>query len=259
MLNKALWLARYVRIFGGLRDVLRYRALRHHPDRFSAPVALHVRAAGGALLYMRSRSTDPAVFHDVFLSQYHMPPQHLSVPEDAVIVDLGANVGYTMAHYASSYPKSRIIGVEMDSHNAQLAAKNVRHFGTRCSIVNAAIWNREGEIEYSGTEEWGYRVLTEGSGPPQRQTVRCLTMPTLLREQSLERVDLLKMDIEGAEAVVLVPEATWLRVVQSLVLEVHAPATMEGCRRVLEGFGLTCSPHPSHRHALIAVRTSSQA
>ena len=65
---------------------------------------------------------------------------------------------------------------------------------------------------------------------------------------------LLQMDIEGAEAHVLHENASWLRLVDSIKVEVHEPATIEQCTRDLSEAGFTCSVDAVHQSCVVGVR-----
>ena len=109
---------------GGLRRMIRYRGilsswqnanvyrrLVNGTLHASEPVPLRVREAGNHPLLCRPGTSDPDVLWDTFGEKYHLPP--VALPADCYIVDLGANVGYTMAHFAFLYPRATVLGVEL--------------------------------------------------------------------------------------------------------------------------------------------------
>ena len=193
-------------------------------------------------------SQDVWTFKYTFLSQFHLPPVVLR--DHATILDLGSNVGYTAAHLAHVFPTARVIGVEMDAANFALAERNTAAFGDRVHLVRAAVWTHDGEIAYTGEDDDAFTV--SGDGGTRRAPSVC--MATLLDVHGVERVDYVKMDIEGAEAAVVAEPAPWLDRVHSMKIEVHPPATLESMRRVLEPRGFTCSVDAAHPRCLIAIR-----
>ena len=162
----------------------------------------------------RPQTTDLQVVFDTFQGLYHLPPAQL--PGDAAILDLGANIGCTMLHFASIFPNARIVGVELDHDNFQLAKKNMRAFWDRCSLVHAAVWKEDGEVEYGGTEAWGLHVEPGGS-----KRVPAKTIQSLMSENSMEKIDYLKMDVEGAEHAIMNGNTDWLLKTNSIKIEVH--------------------------------------
>jgi len=94
-----------------------HRCVRVHPRVLGHPV------------WVRIGTTDYQTLRNTVVSQYHLPLQPLAVDSlqlgaKPVILDLGANAGYTVAHFAAVYPTARIVGVEMDAENVRLAQRN---------------------------------------------------------------------------------------------------------------------------------------
>ncbi len=250
--RKAFWFIRYLRVFSGLRDVIVYRRLRKDPTSCQPLVALRLRETGGAVMYCRPGTTDSTVLWDTFWNRYHLPPVILR--PKAVILDLGANVGYTVAHMAALYPNATVIGVEMDKANAELARHNTEPFRDRCHIIHAAIWPEDGVVSYAGDTEWGFSVTRpQTGGERSTKSAPAISPETIIRDYKLGRIDYVKMDIEGAEAELLTSDAKWLEHVQALSVEVHSPASIEGCSDVLANAGFQCSRHPRHGHCVTAI------
>jgi FkbM family methyltransferase len=207
----------------------------------------------------RPGTSDPWVLWDVFHHQYQAVPG--SIGETACIVDLGANVGYTTAYFAARHPNATIVAIEMDEANFQLACRNVAPWANRCRMVHAAVWDSDGELEYHGREEQGYRVAQlDGSASfVDTRRVTAKSLMSLFNEYGLERVDFLKMDIEGAEEAVFRGNLDWLPRVKALKVELHPPMTYETCAGILSRHGYSCRPDAQHDHCLIAVRDGSDS
>jgi FkbM family methyltransferase len=246
--------AQYRSVFRTHQDVLAYRRVRDYPQQCTGPVPLGIRGLREAPLLCRPRTMDPITLWDAFHAGYHLPDFEL--PDRCTILDLGANAGYTAASFAIRYPRARIVAVEMDEDNAALCARNVAQFGTRCQVVHAAVWSEPGAITYGGGNVHDYSVLsTTGS---RLKTARAVTIGGLLTELQIERVDYLKMDIEGAEGPVLHDAREWAPRVLSLSVEVHPPCTIGECKAALEREGFSCRIHGTHSCALIATRRPSR-
>ncbi len=240
----------YRTVFRSHRDVEAYRRVRDHPDRCAGPVALHLRAVPQGPLYCRPGTMDPITLWDAYQAGYHLPT--FALPAPRLILDLGANVGYTAASLAARYPTARVLAVEMDAENAALCAQNLAPFGTRCEVIHAAVWVEPGAIAYAGGDVHAYAILP-GAAAGAR-TAPAVTIDGLLQRFPGEVADYIKMDIEGAEAEVLRPPLAWASRVKSLSLEVHPPATIERCRSALAAHGFACHVHPAHPHSLVARR-----
>jgi hypothetical protein len=77
--------------------------------------------------------------------------------------------------------------------------------------------------------EWAFSMKETAEGNlPASEEVRALTVPQILAEAGMTGpIDLLKCDIEGAEAEVFADCSTWIGQVRYLVIELHAPYTAE--------------------------------
>jgi FkbM family methyltransferase len=245
--------AEFPRVFPTARDVAAYARAITAMTRAADPIAVRVRAVTAAPLLCRPGTSDPWVLWDAFRGQFHLPPRPL--PADACVVDLGANVGYTAAHFASLYPAGRVIAVEMDGANAVLATRNLAAFGPRVQLLQAAVWSEDGEISYTGGEEQGFRAAPlDAPGPGLQTKVPARSIDSIFRQFAVETVDYLKMDIEGAEAVVLDGPLDWARRVRAMKVEIHPPATREACTAALTRVGFRCENDRHHSHCLVAVR-----
>ena len=205
----------------------------------------------------RPGTTDLKVLLQTFHLKYHLPP--IDLKPDCVIVDLGANVGYTMAHFAFLYPKSRIIAVELDKDNIEIASRNISFCQERCRLIHAAIWSTDGQVQYEGDGEWGFHVL-EGH-PDIKSNAKqapARTIDSIFEEYNLDTVHYLKIDIEGAEANVFQGPMSWINHVQSMKIEVHPhfnpAATIENCMNALISYGFKCTKDNYHPQCVIAIR-----
>jgi FkbM family methyltransferase len=151
--------------------------------------------------------------------------------EPKSIVDLGANVGYSVVYHAVRYPDARIVAVEPDEANARMALANIAlgHRRGKIDMLQTAIWHRPTRLEITnpGAPAWAIRVdEARGSGP---QTFPATTMGEIMDRFDLPQVDVVKVDIEGGERSLFAENVEWLDRVNALVVEFHdrfAP----GCR-----------------------------
>jgi FkbM family methyltransferase len=213
-------LLQYMTVMRTPVDAYRYARLRmryRSGNSFATPSAIRVRLLGGAPLLCRA-SQDVWTFKSTFLDRFHLPPRPL--PENATILDLGSNVGYTVAHLAFLHPSARVVGVELDPRNYELAVQNTARFGPRVQLIHAAVWTKDGEITYTGDQDDAFRV-TADADPVHARTAPAKRISTILDDCGIERVDYLKMDIEGAEAAILAGPLDWCDRVGSMKIEVH--------------------------------------
>ncbi len=182
--------------------------------------------------YLRIISSDVIACEQIFVQEEYdfrvrVPPK--------IIVDAGANIGLASIYFANQYPEAKIIAIEPEKNNFELLKKNVAPY-PNIFPVHAALWHRNEEINLidPGMGEWGF--MTTGAetptGPAARfsHKVRAVTMDHLLAEFSFDHVDILKMDIEGAEKEVFEDPSSWLGRVDALIVELHEN-WKPGCHR----------------------------
>lgn len=251
-LSRQFRLWRTLSSFSDVRESLKLTRSKGSGD----PVALRLKPLGGRQIVCRPGTTDLSTLYDVFVKQYHLPPAPLERPR--CIVDLGANVGYTAAHFATLYPSARILGVEMEAANHDLATRNTASWSDQVTMIQAAVWSQDGYATFGGESEDGYAVNGWVAGDPSRppsHAVRSRSVESMLREHRIDRVDYLKMDIEGAEKEVLLDGPTdWLDNIHSMSVEIHNRADLSPYIRTLEDAGFRCWKDNRHWSCVSAVR-----
>jgi len=167
-------------------------------------------------LFVRLRTSDVEVYEDIILKKEYDYPTSFS---PRTIVDVGANCGMTSVFYANRYPDATVVAVEPETSNYSALVRNTRAYANVVP-VHAALWNEDGQVEVFSslprTQEWGkwgFRVR-KGNG------CRALTLPTLMREVGIETVDILKIDVEGAEREIF-STCDWMDRVQLMAIELH--------------------------------------
>lgn len=134
-----------------------------------------------------------------------------------VIFDCGANVGTSVTYFRHIYPNARILAFEADEPIAHVLNQNLRQNGIHgVEIINKAVWiNDEGILFGSGDAD-AASIYSESD----KKLVPSIRLRDyLLREP---RIDMLKMDIEGAETDVLADCHDALNNVQHLFIEYHS-------------------------------------
>jgi FkbM family methyltransferase len=138
-------------------------------------------------------------------------------------------VGLTTLYLASKAPEARFICVEPAPGNVDLLRRNVAPV-RQVVVVQAAVTNESGTVAFDDTRPaWGGGISRDG---PLR--VEAISLDDLLaRYAPAGTIDLLKMDIEGAEAEVFSGPMEWLDRVACIIAELHPPFSLEQFRRLL--------------------------
>ena len=136
------------------------------------------------------------------------------------VVDCGANVGVSVAYWKRLDPSARITAIEPDPQIFAALAENCRRLGHGdVELIEAAAWTSEGGARFwcEGSDS-GRLVDACGAGDGGAEAgVRTIRLRDLLNEP----IDLLKLDVEGAEPEILADCADRLGAVDHLFVEVH--------------------------------------
>jgi FkbM family methyltransferase len=152
-----------------------------------------------------------------------------------VIVDAGAYIGDTAAYFLSRFPTSRVIALEPNEDSFPLASKNLLPYGDRVSLLKAALWTEVTTVRFGG-------VQTEAAIGSRGLEARTETIASLITKFDLNFIDLLKLDIEGAESqVVPAGVGNWLDKVGVICLETHGSEIEELLIPLLTGAAFSCT------------------
>jgi len=184
-------------------------------------------------------SSDDFVFDQIFVEhEYEELCKHIEPP--AFILDLGANVGYASALFASRFPEARILAVEPHPGNYEACRENLEPYGARIKTLQGAVWSRRSHLAIALTghcdnREWSARVIEPASN--QTAEVEAWDMSTLLDMAGESVVDLAKIDIEGSEAEVFASRAQrWLPRVKNICIELHGDNCRTAFFEALKGY-----------------------
>jgi FkbM family methyltransferase len=169
---------------------------------------------------------------DTFVDELQAFNSRLAAPR---ILDCGANVGVVTLYLKRQHPASRITAFEADPRISAALSKNIEeNHLAGVNVVTAAVWDEEGETSFvaEGSDAGG--VASEYRG----DSAKLITVPSVrLRDviASENQIDLLKLDIEGAEHRVLADCEPELHRVRAIAAELHdfdpanrrIPATLE--------------------------------
>ncbi len=181
--------------------------------------------------------SDDSVFDQVFIVREHAPLGHLQNP--GFILDLGANVGYASALFASQYPGARILAVEPDPGNFRLCRENLRPYGDRVRTLLGAVWGRRSRLalsrgQFGDGRDWAVQV--QETADEHDAKVEAWDVPALLDLAGERVVDLAKIDIEGSEAEIFAGNTDWLSRVRNICIELHGERCSEIFFRALRGY-----------------------
>lgn len=186
-------------------------------------------------LWLRTKSSDLPTYRQIFVKQEY---QVAGLPTPRVILDCGANIGCSAIFYAGRYPDARIFAVESEHGNYELLRRNTQYYGN-VTPIHAAIWRENVTLQVvdTGRGEWGYATSPVETGEctdaAAGKAIPGRTIDRLMDEHGLDFVDILKVDIEGAEKDVFADASRWIERVGVVIVELH-DRFIPGCRESVE-------------------------
>jgi FkbM family methyltransferase len=223
--NNFLWklekVANYYRWFGirGLYFTLQNKLL-------TTPKLVEVSVPGFRHpVFLRLKTSDIEVYGKILAEREY---RFEAIKQPKVIVDAGANIGLASVFFANAFPEATIIAVEPEETNFTLLKKNVAAY-PRVIPVQAALWYDNALInlvDSGASGEWGkWGFQTEGAGEKSRNKVchqiQGMTVDKIMRDQGIDFIDVLKVDIEGAEKEVFRDASQWIDKVGIIIIELH--------------------------------------
>jgi FkbM family methyltransferase len=196
------------------------------------------------LLGRRVRILDALSFlwqrEEIFAREmYRFPCDH----DAPFILDGGSNIGLAIIYFKQLYPRATVVGFEPDPKACAALRANLGAFGLGdVEVHSAALWKEAGALPFMPDDADGGRVVATD---PERTSC---TVPAVRLRDHLDRpVDLLKLDIEGAETEVLLDCRDRLGNVRNLFVEYHSfadrPQTLPALTALLAEAGFRLHVH----------------
>lgn len=180
-------------------------------------------------IYLRDRpSSDFDVFKQIFYNkEYHIACEALELNfdlknRDPIIIDAGANVGYTSFYFINYFKNAKIFSLEPDPANFQILCKNIEHYSSIVGLNLALSHKRDLLFDVvnskKGLGDWAKITAQSENG-----LIKGITLDELISYNKLDHIDILKIDIEGAERYIFenYKELIFLKKTRILIMEIH--------------------------------------
>ena len=172
-------------------------------------------------------------FKEIFVEEYYYFETNSSTP---VIFDCGANIGTSCAYFKYRYPQSRILAFEPNPKITNYLLRNIKNNSLEnIEVIEKAVWKSNNGIELGLEDADGSSIHLEKN----KTKVKSVRLKDYLEKE--EVVDMLKMDIEGAEIDVLKDCRYSLTSVKNIFVEFHSyrnkPQRLSEVIEVLETAG----------------------
>ena len=196
---------------------------RASSDQSCFSARLRVASGREAEIMIRPFSGDLFILFEVLMDRcYHIPNTILPEQTVRVVLDCGANVGITALYLASRYPNARIFSIEPNDDNFELLMRNTEGEPRIIPIHGAVVGRPCESVRLTTTAPaWG-NSITQMDG----LEVPAFTIEQILTTHGLSHVDLLKVDIEGAEREVFA-NGQFMQKVGFVIIELHDGYSLE--------------------------------
>jgi FkbM family methyltransferase len=189
-----------------------------------------VSFSNGVKLIVRDyHHSDYALFRQQFYDEeyknaYLLVEKH-SDQHPVVIIDAGANVGYSSIYFKTKLPDAIIYAIEPSETNAGLIRQNIAlsNMASNIHVYERALTGKAGaqfdiSSDFRDHKAWSTTTVESAAGQ-----VKGITLQELVQENTLRYISLLKMDIEGAERFVFGPDANldFLNITYVVAIEIH--------------------------------------
>lgn len=197
-------------------------------------LAKHVtyRFRNGASLRCRTRSSDINEACVVFSGlEYRLEQCRLG--QDSVVVDLGGNIGAFTIWLAAINPDVRIYSYVFEPHpgNAALIRENLALNGVDdCEVIEAAVSGQNGTAWFDVAGSFDAFKLTKNG----TLKVETLKLSSFVNERDIRKVDIIKMDVEGAEYEIINEDIHEIsKFVDKILIEFHEPIYSDNTQKMV--------------------------
>ena len=168
----------------------------------------------------RGETSDEVVGNEILEEGKYVLPIEDFQPK--VIIDCGSNIGYSTLYFANTYPDAQIYAIEPEKINFKFLQYNTI-FYDNIHLINSAVWGKETSVRLEETElgERGY--MTDETSDDDPNGIKTTTLGKLIYDNGINEIDLLKIDVVGAEKEIFGAEGVddWLSKVKVLSLVIH--------------------------------------
>ena len=219
-----------------LINTKRYRYAKKSLPYPAIPVPYQLRLRGKRkTIFLRTYAGDIAIFYEIFWQKVYRLPW----PDKMVagpVVDLGANTGMASLFFAAYYSTQKLYAVEADQYNIELLLRNLSGEISAGQVrpLHAAAFAEDTTV-YMQMQEKAYNTTVTGEATDM--PVQAIAMNTVCSMFELDRIDLLKIDIEGSEESLFSKNTEWLEKVNMIVVEIHADGYRGVCESLLRAKG----------------------
>ncbi len=161
-----------------------------------------------------------------------------TVKKEPLIIDCGANIGLSIIYFKTLYPDAKLIAFEPDKNIFDYLQFNIASFDFQnVELINKGLYKEETTLSFFSEGADGGRIASDNDNKALIK-ISTVKLSGYLKNQ---QVDFLKIDIEGAEADVLIECQDELKNVKNIFIEYHSfsdkPQTLSMILSILQNNG----------------------
>jgi FkbM family methyltransferase len=162
------------------------------------------------------------MYNEIFKSEIYKFNTENRTP---YIIDGGANIGLASIYFKKLYPNAEIVAFEPDPSIYDILEKNINSYAFEAiKLIKKGLWDEEATLKFQSE---GADAGLLGTFDKTENNSTYDVSVTSLKPFLQKRVDFLKLDIEGAETVVLKDIAKDLDKVERIFIEYHSFVNQE--------------------------------
>ena len=183
------------------------------------------------------------IYHTNILKEYMELEDFIPEP-NSVCVDIGANIGSTALAWTQTLKAGKIYAIEPHPETYLSLLRNIEINGVNNTIYprQLAVGEHDGKVVLTISDQ-GTMAMRPGhyKWRGREIVVRSITVDSFTKEEEIDSIDILKIDIEGFEAEALGGAEETLNITKRVVLEYHSPELRKQCLDILvqNGFKIT--------------------
>jgi FkbM family methyltransferase len=168
-------------------------------------------------VFLRRHFSDFIVFEEIFIDKIYK--FNFKVSDSPIIIDAGANVSYTALFFLKMFPKAKIFCIEPNIENSRLLKQNLNGY-RNITLINKGLWNTNVHLKFESMEasSWAFQVIECNENESQCEAI---SINQIIEEYKLDKIDILKMDIEGSEKEVFENNNNWINITHQIIIEIH--------------------------------------
>jgi FkbM family methyltransferase len=180
----------------------------------------------GVDLSIRSGTPDLVVAMESLGTELEIITKGVEPPGAGLIIDAGGYIGTSAIKFATAFPLCKIISVEPSTENLAMLRHNVANY-PNISVLHAALSadGAEATLRAAGSGEWGFTILARSSagdpGGGDIERVPSTTIEQILAHEQIDRLFVLKLDVEGAELEIFLHAGPWMARIDIVIAELH--------------------------------------